>query len=342
MTVAKPTCSGEDQARSGGYSITSSTTDTVYWCFGMSANNRVLKIVNDRRYPLEVVHPNLSVLQGGSVDWAQLESFSHFGSGQNTIIAPGDQVTYQVNVPVPGQGGIQTQMDGMGQSLYALQTGVEALVEILTRFGAGSGSAGFDTVGKFLGITSCADSMGKGPGAIVSGCFSPSDLLKAFGTTGLLLAPVVAVGALVAFFHSEWNSLVDQFNGHDKYTVTISRTPAVQAPVQATEADLKADAARFGETACGQDSHSPDGTPNGQPPDLYVSGMSCSQALELMDYQFVLGEITFSGNQYNCNGFQDGLVLCAAGTTTVNDPSAVFAGAHAREVPVGGAMTPST
>jgi uncharacterized protein YcfL len=108
MTVSQPSCSEQNQARSDGYSITSSTTDTVYWCFGMSSNDRVLTVVNDRHYPLQVAHPELSVLQGGSIDWAQLSSLSHWGSGQTTIIAPGDKVTYQVNVPAPGQGGIKT------------------------------------------------------------------------------------------------------------------------------------------------------------------------------------------------------------------------------------------
>jgi len=229
-TVTKPSCSGEDVARSNGYSIASSTTDAVHWCFGMSGTNRVLKVVDDRRYPMEVLHPNLSVSQGGSIDWAQLSSLSHFGSGQNTIIAPGDQVTYQVNVPTPGQGGIQTQMDGLGQSLYALQVGLRTMVQILTKFGVGSGSSEIDTFGKVLRIQSCADAIGKGPGALVSGCFSPKDILEAFGTAGLLLAPIVAVGGLLAFFHSEWNALVDQFNGHDKYTVAITRTAQTQQP----------------------------------------------------------------------------------------------------------------
>jgi hypothetical protein len=230
MSVTQPSCSGTDQALANGYSVKHSTTDTVYWCFGMDGNHEVLKVVNNRRYPLEVAHPNLSVVQPGSIDWGQLASLSHLGSSQNSIIAPGDAVTYQVNIPNPGRGGIQTEMDGLGQSLYALQVGVESLVSILTRFGVGGPSAGFDTASKFLGIASCADAMNRGAGAIISGCFSPSNLVSVFGTAGLLLAPVVAFGGLVAFFHSEWNALVDQFEGHDEYTVQIDRTGTISSP----------------------------------------------------------------------------------------------------------------
>jgi hypothetical protein len=133
-------------------------------------------------------------------------------------------------------------MDGMGQSIYALQVGVQALVDVLTRFGAGGPSTGFNTVAKFLQIASCADAMGKSAGAIISGCFSPSDLLQVFGSAGLLLAPVVAFGGLVAFFHSEWNALVDQFNGHDKYSVLITRTSATAVAAPCTASALAAGA----------------------------------------------------------------------------------------------------
>jgi hypothetical protein len=97
--------------------------------------------------------------------------------------------------------------------------------------------------------------MNKGAGALVSGCFSPSHLLKAFGTAGLLLAPIVAVGGLVAFFHGEWNALVDQFNGHDKYTVAITRAnqPPVVQPTLGTSAWASSipgeDATGFGEVS---------------------------------------------------------------------------------------------
>jgi len=110
----------------------------------------------------------------------------------------------------------------MGQSLVALQVGVETLAEILTWFGGSSGNAGFDDVATLLGIESCADALGQGAGAMLTGCFSPKEILEVFGAKGLLLAPVMAAGGVVAFFHSELNAIVDQFNGHDNYTVKIN------------------------------------------------------------------------------------------------------------------------
>lgn len=235
--VGRPSCQGESVARSDGYTINSSTTNTVYWCFGMVGVGRVLKVTDDRRYPLQVLHPNLSVLDGGKIDAPQLSSLSHWGSGQSTIIGPGDSVTYQVNVGPGSQGGIQTTMDGMGQSLVALQVGVTALADILTKFGLGKSSTGWSATQQLLSSTSCVDALGQGPGAILASCLNPKALVRLFGLKALLLGPIVEAGALVAFFHSEWNAMVDQINGHGAYTVVIKNgSTAPSGPSSTTPA----------------------------------------------------------------------------------------------------------
>ena len=267
MMVAKPSCSSEDSARTGGFTVSSSSSDTVYWCFGMSGPGRVLKVTNNRRYPLEVWHPELTLLQGGKIDWLQLSSLSHWGSGQNTIIAPGDEVTYSVDLPPSSKGGIQTEMDGMGQSLYALETGVTTLISILTRLGVGSPSKYINAAGKLEGTPSCADALGKDAGSMISGCFSPKDLVDAFGTAGIILAPIVATGAVIAFFHSEWNALVDQFNHHDKYIVQLSRSADTAPPPKLGIANWRPDATGYGEIA-------PTDVNNAGDPTGIISGIS--------------------------------------------------------------------
>jgi len=226
--TAKPSCANQAAARQDGYSISSSSTDTVYWCFGINpAGHRVLKVTDHRRYPLQVLHPNMAVLSD-QYGHGELAALSHLGSGAYTIIAPGGTATFNADLDGAGSEGITTQMDGLGQSLYALQTGVETLVQILTKFGAGSGTKAIDALDKMLMARSCTTALGKGPGALVSGCFSPKNILHVFGVKGLLLAPIMAVGSVISFFHSEWNALLDQFNGHDKYQVSIRRKHVVQ------------------------------------------------------------------------------------------------------------------
>jgi len=230
-TVSQPVCTGGNQARSDGYSIASSDTDTVYWCFGTSGQTRVLDLVDNRRYPLEIAHPGLTVADGGRIDYGQLSSLSHFGSGSYSILAPGGEITYSADVPVGTRAGISTQMDGLGQSLYALQTGINTLLEILTKLGFGDGSTAVTVTNGALGDIGCADAIGHGPVPMLAACFSPKELLQDFGTKAVLLIPLVALGPIVAFFHSEFNALVDQFNGHDVYNVVITHAapPAVAA-----------------------------------------------------------------------------------------------------------------
>ena len=224
----KPTCSGSAVAAAAGYSVKSSTTDTIYWCLDMSGPDAVISLTDNRRYPLEVAHPGFSVTKQGSSVW----TLSRFVSGSYAILSANANMTLAAQLVPGADAAISTQMDGLGQSIYALQTGVEAMLAILTRFGAVPRAEteadqvvqNADTASKFLAIPRCASALGQGSGALVADCFSPSDVLQAFGTKGLLIAPIMAIAGVVNFFHSEMNALVDQFDNHDKYDIILSRT----------------------------------------------------------------------------------------------------------------------
>jgi hypothetical protein len=234
QSIAKPACQGNAQAHSAGYTVSSSTTDTVYWCLGMTGSRALITVVDHRRYPLEIAHPGFGVYKTSRVDKLEAASLSHIGSGSASILASGDSITYEADLQPGRRAIIQTQFDGLGQSLEAIQVGVQALTDILTRFGAGSGRKAVDDFAKLLSVRSCADALGKGSGALISGCFDPKDMLEAFGAKGLLLAPVMAIGGVVAFLHGEWNALVDQFNNHDKYTIVLARAASPPPPTTTT------------------------------------------------------------------------------------------------------------
>lgn len=218
--IPRPTCPDEQGARSDGYRITSSTTDTVYWCLGRDAGRRMLKVANHRRYPLQILHPELPNLTNPH-DYLAFPALSRFGSGPYTILAPGVTATFNAELPPGHTGRIQTELDGVGQSLYALQTGVESLVAILTRFGAGSDIEAVEAVDRLLQTRSCADSLDKGGGAVVAGCFTPTQLIAALGAKAVLIVPLMIFGPVLSFLRSEWNTLVDQFNHHDQYRIVI-------------------------------------------------------------------------------------------------------------------------
>jgi hypothetical protein len=221
-TADQPVCADGHAARSDGFTITSSSSKTVYWCFGIEGGTRVLKVTNRRPYPLEVHHPNMAVLDNPTD--RELASLSRKVSGRYAIVTPRETATFNADL-VPGQSeGISTEFDGLGQSLYALQVGVESLLKILTRFGAGGPKAA--EVLEALSTThSCLAALmnGSGSGALISGCLSAQDLFDAFGTKAILIAPLMVTGPIVEFFDSEVEALVSQFTGSDKYQVLIRR-----------------------------------------------------------------------------------------------------------------------
>lgn len=228
-SAARPSCPGESAARSG-YTVRSSVGPVVYWCFGMdSSGQRILRVVNNRLYPLEIRHPGLTVAERPAIDYGSLTSLSHLLSGRLSILAPGAQIGYRVSLTTGQAAGAQTAFDGFGQSLFALQTGINALLAILTRFGAGGASKGVTVLNGALGNTACADALFTGnPGSILASCLSPKDLAEYFGTAGVLLAPLAATGGLADFFGSQFQGLRDVWTGHDQYTIIVTDTsPAI-------------------------------------------------------------------------------------------------------------------
>jgi hypothetical protein len=224
-SASKPSCENEQGARTGGFHVTSSTTNTVYWCFGYdkadAVSTRVLKVVNDRPYPLLVTPSNMSVIRNDH-KWAELAQLSRLGG--RTIIDPSGTLILNADLD-PGDGErIDTEFDGFGQSLYALQTGLETLDKILTRFGAGSGSSTGDLLAKALEVPECLEAFTEGTGAVVAKCLSAKDMFDIFGAgAGLIVAPLATVGGLVQFFVSEVSSAVDVVTGRDHYQILITR-----------------------------------------------------------------------------------------------------------------------
>ncbi len=218
----KPRCASEREARGDGYSITSTPSSTLYWCFGMSGDNRILRVVNNRRYPLEVTHPGLPMIAGGDIH-LDLRQLSRSISGNMSIIGPREAATFRVSLAPDTRSIVSTQFDGFGQSLYALQVGVQALVNILTRFGQGSKLKSAQITSDLLQANSCTEALRRGPAAVLGGCFNPHELWRALGVKALLVMALMVFGPMFEFFHSEFNFLGDQFNHRDRYQVTISR-----------------------------------------------------------------------------------------------------------------------
>jgi hypothetical protein len=228
-----PTCIEESRARTAGYSISSDSKDTVYWCFGMEAGSRVLRVVNNRRYPLALTHAGLPVIQQGG-GGLKLERLSRIASGAEAIVSPREQVVFSVELSPGGSALVRSRFDGVGWSLYQLQFGAEAALAILTRFGIGSGLKTVDLINKLVTSSKCLAAIGDTAGDVIRSCLSPKQLFDALGAKALLIAPIMVSGQLLSFVRSWLNGAGDQLNDRDSYHVAIRRTGAPQPPVAAT------------------------------------------------------------------------------------------------------------
>lgn len=237
----QPHCDNEAAARQDDYVITRSAKDTLYWCFGVEDGQRVLKIVNRMRYPLEVSHAGLTV-KHTALPKLELDELARLAAGPDTMLYPFEEADYTVDLAVNHRAVLDTVYSGLAQSLYQLEVGVTTAANVLTLFGAGGkvlktaameGSTFAQivtTTDKFLQIKDCAGALlDLHSGSVVSGCFSPADMIKAFGWKGFLLAPIMALGSLVEFFHSEFDAFVDIIAGNDQYGIIVSRFHPLQA-----------------------------------------------------------------------------------------------------------------
>lgn len=239
IQAKKPTCDNESQARSEGYSIMSSAIATLYWCFGMENNRRVLKVVNHESFPLEVIHPGLTVAHIESFS-LELDQLARLGSGKTTILYPFEEVDFTLDLPPGGKADLATEFSGYAQSIYQFQVGVEALVSVFSRFGFGTeGIAKSATqtdfykivtyMGAWLKVKDCLSAFGPvldpkpDGGKMITGCFEPKQIIEALGWKGWLLAPIMAFGSLLEFFRSELNAFTDLVLGRDKYQIIVSR-----------------------------------------------------------------------------------------------------------------------
>jgi hypothetical protein len=191
----------------------------------MSGNQRILKVVNNSQYPMELAHPDLSVASQGGLQGILYDAqnlLNNYG-GSYTIAQPGEQVTYDVNMPVNTIGGVQTAADLFGEDIYALDVGLSSLANIVTALDLAEVEGGVKLFDRVVTFGSCGSSLVRGATAVLSNCFGAAALAQIFGDTlGVVLSAVVAYTSVVQFFRSEVDVSRDMLTGKDNYTVAIT------------------------------------------------------------------------------------------------------------------------
>jgi hypothetical protein len=229
VRAAPPACRGQPAARSG-YAVRSSSGPTAYWCFGITASgDRILRIVNNRTYPVQIQHPGLAVAEEPAFNYAPPASLARSSSGSLSILAPGAQIGYRLDLGLgqTEEARAEIALDGPGQTMLALRAAISSLVAVLTRFGVGRASMGITAMNDALGSEPCAGAMlGDLPRSVLVACLNPTEMVGYFGTVGFRLAPLAVTDGFVEFFDREFRAVHEVWTHRGPYQITVRQTAA--------------------------------------------------------------------------------------------------------------------
>lgn len=306
--AAQPACASEDVARTT-VAVTSTAADTLKWCLGVENGVTILRVTNNRRYSLQASFPGLTVIDA-NLDPTSAQQISARLDKSLVLLAPRRSVTFHVDT---GTARLTTEFNGLANSLYQLQIGIETLLSILSRFGIGGGDAVAKTAA-LLQSPKCASTMFDPTGGnIVANCFSPGDIVRAFGPKAVFAAAFMAVGPVIEFFHSQFNALGDLLSGRDRYEIVTTALAPVP-PVPVTPVTLIPE---------------PDTGP------LFL-GHQGSRVFRLQSMLHVVGKLSANPDGEFGHATEDAVIAFQRDVSLVADGIAGAATMHALDVAVGG------
>jgi hypothetical protein len=221
--VKKPTCDATTDAHKDGYSVGFSRgKKTLFWCFGLENDKRVLKVVNRRVVPIEVTHTTAAEINPTAAPQAWTTWAALLADKDTTFVAPGRTVTYDVDIDPLKRVLISASNDSKAQSLRALQATVRALVAQVTSFGAGKSNAG-KTVAALVARPQCARTLGKGSQQMLAGCFSRSKMVATFGSRGILLARLTTDHSTSAFMRKQFRAIALDVVKNENQNILVRR-----------------------------------------------------------------------------------------------------------------------
>jgi hypothetical protein len=228
--ASPPKCSDKATAESDGYSVkpTYKVADTLYYCFGYDTKtkDRVVKITNNRRYPLEIASSKMALLDTNVQSMSFVEIYRQH---HHTIIMPRETLTFQVNPLKRGENAsIKMSLSNWALGLGVMDTVYGVMLTVVSKGKATS-------VRKVIDVSSLSQDCIKNfdgesfkVGKLISSCFTETLLEKEFGkVVGALFATVTLLFAIFNDTRAIANALGDRRNDRDKYTVAVSRQSEV-------------------------------------------------------------------------------------------------------------------
>lgn len=223
-SAEKPECADKAKFNADGYAISSRTSrDTVFWCYGFQGTDRVIKVVNNRRYPLEITTSGgLPVIDSGPVPFslAEIRRLGH------TVIMPREMMVFGVN---PLDEGAEAKLDTQVSNWSLGYQFIETVGLGLAKYVKGA-SKSEEAYAKLLELMVTAkgcyanfDAADFNMYQVIVDCFDETVLTAAFGATALLVLAVVPAIAAFDLSRAIANATGDRANNRDKYGLTVTR-----------------------------------------------------------------------------------------------------------------------
>ena len=232
-----PKCDGEDLAKEDGWSISSTSSDSVLWCFGMDGGDRILTAVNNKRYPILVSVPTSATLVTRS-DRGIAGVVTELISNDSILTLEGAaSATWRVDLNQGDEVSWQSEFDGLAHVVMSVDVAVNWLVLIAAKMKLGSPSKLKDSLVGLIENSGClaelvtkTDAYGEfdlsSIVALVRGCLDP-DILKdwAGGSVAVLVLASLVFGT-AEYLRDTLPAIPAVATGSTEYKITIARDAA--------------------------------------------------------------------------------------------------------------------
>lgn len=229
--ASQPSCDNKSAATQDGYSTTVSMKGkTVLWCYGVENGRRVLKIIDNRRYPLLVAHG--LPLTGGSSSGDVFQRAASLLNLGDALVYPQDEADFSGTVAAGRWSALAGNYAPVAGYLASLSVGVQAWLAIVTRGNSAKNpSKVMDTVDQMLTLDTCrAAAMGGDASDIQGSCFTPDMFGKVFGAFwGYMLSIVQTVSEFANWVRSTLNAFADSIDGRSSFEITVRHAATANA-----------------------------------------------------------------------------------------------------------------
>ncbi len=201
----RPACANPTAAEAEGYSVSSTRTSALFYCFGLEDDKHVVTVTNRRLAPVEVSHVGATVITDPEIGKANA-LLSDFLGDTNTLVTAGKVATFGVELEQEKELTLSVGPNTRAQSLRLLQAAVRSLSLRFKSLGVGSVDVP-RTMTALLARPQCAKAMDAGGLKLLTRCLAPARLVQLFGSRGVLLQPLVRAPAVRTLFTAQGKAL---------------------------------------------------------------------------------------------------------------------------------------